>query len=308
MSKKQGEIDWPRHYAALLQFYNEHGTCNVPSYAVFECILPGMGDNGDDYRYHGKLGSWLRNQRQSRRGKNRSKITPEREALLQVLVDEGKFYWKCDNSTLQPSAAKQNTSGTNEWKRHYAALLKYYEENGTCNVPCSTIYECNLEGMGDNGEDYFYNRKLGTWLNNQRKARKGVMCKKLLPEREAQLQTLVDEGKLVWAAGPIAGLARRNDDTDWSRHYAALLSYFKEYGTCNVPQTTFYECELLGMGENGANYHYTGNLGFWLKYQREAKRGLRTCPLTGVREARLQQLVDEGFCCIIYCLLFVRDI
>ena len=253
-----------------------------------------MGDNGEDYHYHGKLGSWLRNQRQSRRGANRSKITPEREALLQALVDEGKFYWKCDNAVLHSALSKQNASGMNEWKRHYGALGKYYEEHGTCNVPCNTIYQCDLEGMADDGGTFHYNRKLGIWLNNQRKARKGLKCKKLLPEREAMLQILVDEGKLVWAAGPFAGLVRRNDDSEWSRHYAALLNYFKEYGTCNVPQTTFYECELVGMGESGENYHYTGNLGFWLKYQREAKRGLRTCPLTEARESRLQQLVDEG--------------
>ena len=90
VSQKQGELDWPRHYAALLDYYNEHGTCNVPTSTVYECVLPGMSDQGEDYHYKGKLGAWLKNQRQSRRGVTRSKITPEREDLLQLLVDEGK--------------------------------------------------------------------------------------------------------------------------------------------------------------------------------------------------------------------------
>lgn len=91
-AKHQAEIDWPRHYAALLEYYKEHGTCNVNSKHGYECNLVGMGDNGQDFHYVGKLGRWLRDQRQARKG-SRPKLTPERNAQLQKLVDEGEIYF-----------------------------------------------------------------------------------------------------------------------------------------------------------------------------------------------------------------------
>ena len=90
LKKKQGDIDWPLNYAALLEYYKEHGTYNVPCKAVYECDLKGLGENGGLYHYVGNLGIWLDNQRQAKKGKGAYKQTPEREALLQKLVDEGK--------------------------------------------------------------------------------------------------------------------------------------------------------------------------------------------------------------------------
>ena len=85
----QGDIDWPRHYAALLLYKELHGHCNVPRSVTCECVLPGM-EGVSDYEYRGKLGEWVHNQRQAKKGTQRSyKLTPEREALLQKLVDEG---------------------------------------------------------------------------------------------------------------------------------------------------------------------------------------------------------------------------
>ena len=80
-------ITWPRNYAALLEYYKVYGTCNVPYHAKYECDLEGLGEYGTVYRYVGNLGLWLAHQRTS---KKRNKITPERQALLQKLVDEGK--------------------------------------------------------------------------------------------------------------------------------------------------------------------------------------------------------------------------
>ena len=42
------------------------------------------------FHYKGKLGRWLMYQRQAKLGKyNKSKLLPEHEAKLQLLVDEG---------------------------------------------------------------------------------------------------------------------------------------------------------------------------------------------------------------------------
>jgi hypothetical protein len=91
MNKSLGDSNWPRNFAALLRYGEEYKTCNVPSKAVYECILPGMGDNGTDFQYMGRLGVWLNNQRRAKKGTHGSRrITPDREALLQMLVDEGE--------------------------------------------------------------------------------------------------------------------------------------------------------------------------------------------------------------------------
>ena len=83
-------LEWNTNYVALLWHYKEHGTCNVPSKAIYECDLEGLGENGGVYHYVGNLGRWLDTQRQTNKGQNNKKITPERQALLQKLVDEGK--------------------------------------------------------------------------------------------------------------------------------------------------------------------------------------------------------------------------
>ena len=82
--------DWSLHYAALLKYYDEHGTCNVPQATVYECKLPGMGKNGRTYHFKGKLGHWVRNQRQIKKGGSKKrKLTIEQKTKLQLLVDQG---------------------------------------------------------------------------------------------------------------------------------------------------------------------------------------------------------------------------
>ena len=88
--KRQGDIDWPRNYAALLEYYKMNGTCNVPYKTVYKCDLESLGENGGVYHYVGNLGTWLYTQRQAKKDKGNSKITLERQAWLQKLVDEGK--------------------------------------------------------------------------------------------------------------------------------------------------------------------------------------------------------------------------
>ena len=91
MSKAIGAVEWPRHYAALLEYAKEHGHCNVPWNKSYECLLPGMGDGGSDFAYSGKLGPWLQTQRRMKKGtKGNKRLTDEREAQLQTLVDQGR--------------------------------------------------------------------------------------------------------------------------------------------------------------------------------------------------------------------------
>ena len=91
----------------------------------------------------------------------------------------------------------------------------------------------------------------------------------------------------------------------WNTNYAALLEYYKEHGTCNVPRKGSYECDLEGLGEDGGVYHYMGNLGVWLCNQRQARNGQGNRKITPKRQALLQKLVDEGMCmCMCVCFSF----
>jgi hypothetical protein len=196
------------------------------------------------------------------------------------------------------------------WRHNYAALVKYCEEYGTCNVRKRHFFECILPGMGEGGSDYEYKGNLGLWLHRQRKAKKGLSKKFLTADREAQLQTLVDKGKiftcmiliilfismylfiglLLWDA---SCEKKEKSFLEWHIHYAALVKYGEEYGTCNISFKKSYECILPGMGENGSDYKYKGNLGLWLYTQRQVKKGHRGV-LRHEREAKLQILVDKG--------------
>ena len=105
-SKKRVEEDWPIHYAALLEYYKEYSHCNVPQKFTYECDLQDIAididtinseeaaaGNTNTYHYQGGLGRWLHTQRQAKKGAGTSKITPEHEAQLQILVDEGKYLY-----------------------------------------------------------------------------------------------------------------------------------------------------------------------------------------------------------------------
>ena len=74
-----------------------------------------------------------------------------------------------------------------------------------------------------------------------------------------------------------------------------MLQYKTEHGHCNVPQTDSYKCILRGLGEDGSDLEYSGNLGSWLSKQRSMKKGTAGYGrLRADREVLLQQLVDQG--------------
>jgi hypothetical protein len=189
-NKKLAVSDWNRHYSALVDYGRQNGHCNVPQCQSYECTLPGMGDDGGDYHYKGRLGIWLCTQRQSKKGM-RSALAPEREELLQELVDQGILLW--DVSHLS-SILKSKHHGEEEWPIHYAALLKFRDEFGHANIQQTRSYECELtaaDGVDVEGV-YHYAFKLGFWLSRQRHA---FRTGKLSADRIERLQELVDAGK-----------------------------------------------------------------------------------------------------------------
>lgn len=161
--------------------YLEHGHYNVPAQCRYDCVLEGLGDDGGDIHYFGRLGRWLDRQKCAKRGmKKTTKLTPEHEAQLQELVDKGLLRW--DASAIRNMAKERRHSEgkgpklphVSLWSKHFAALKKYGEEHGHCNIPLGENYRCVLHGLGPDGEDYQYEGRLGKWLYAQRCAKKGV--------------------------------------------------------------------------------------------------------------------------------------
>lgn len=68
----------------------EHGHCNVPRNQSYDCVLPGLEEDGSDVKYSGKLGKWLDTQRQKKNGIVGPRLATDREAQLQELVDRGE--------------------------------------------------------------------------------------------------------------------------------------------------------------------------------------------------------------------------
>jgi len=219
--KRVSDNQWPIHYAALLQFNSEFGHCNVPKDLYYRCQINQQQQQQDVnlqnfdmvnasicrreypdeyYCYEGRLGQWLQRQRQAKKGTSRSyKLTPDREAKLQSLVDSGLLKW--DASDMSGSAERKFI-GDSQWPLHYAALLQFGHENGHCNVPYNhRDYEYIVSvpnptaAMTDNEvktKTVVYKGRLGEWLNRQRQT-------KLTPERAELMQELVQNGMLRWS-------------------------------------------------------------------------------------------------------------
>lgn len=194
-------IGWRIHYAALLEYCKEHGTCNVPYHNRHMCLLSNFNADGTDLMYNGNLGHWLSDQRRRKRGtcSGGLKLSPEQNDLMQQLVDNGLLLWNALEDLGRTSSKMSKAKGDMEWPRNYAALLRYIAEFGHGNVPGKGVYECILPGLGDNGGDLQFKANLGSWLSDQRRRKKGTLNKlRLSPEREALLQELADRDVFKW--------------------------------------------------------------------------------------------------------------
>lgn len=72
--------------AALIEYGKEHGHYNVPVDAMYECVLPGMGPDGEDYMYTGPLGQWLLSEK-TRLGKATAHLSRDRELFIQMAIE-----------------------------------------------------------------------------------------------------------------------------------------------------------------------------------------------------------------------------
>lgn len=197
-----------------------------------------------------KLGKWLCKQREQRRTGG---IRPDREMLLQSILD---------TSNVNIPSTRPNDE--DDWLMMLDFLLWFGQEYNNCEVPFG--YEFPLcDGT---------TVKLGIWLSIQRQ----LMSRgSLRPEREAELQKLVDAGMMQWDP-PSRGL---NDGKKWAHMLDVLMRYGEEQNDYQAPSNYDYH---VGDGT-------VIKLGAWLSQQRHLKKRGRLPP---DRESRLQALVDQG--------------
>ena len=140
------------------------------------------------------------------------------------------------------------------WERGYKHLKEYFEGHGNIKVP--TKYIC------DDGY------KLGSWLNTQRKVRKGKVSGVLTKEKIDKL----DELGMVWDITPVRKPKKQKQvrikkeknpkENKYIKNYESMLKEYKKYVTTNndvlVP--------LSYVTDDGKK------LGKWLAWQRNAYR------------------------------------
>ena len=231
---------WNATFELLKSFGANHGHFHVP--CNYECNLP-------DGRCI-KLGKWLCKQREQKRN---GCIRSDREALLQGLVESNNLKMPCTRPNDE-----------DDWLMMYDFLLCFAEEYKHCFVPFN--YEFPL---GDGTTV-----KLGIWLSIQRQLHSRDS---LRPDREAELQKLVDAGMMCWDP-PNRGL---NDGRKWAHMLDVLLRYGEEQKDYQVPSNYDFH---VGDGT-------VIKLGAWLSQQRHLKKKGRLLP---DRESKLQELVDTG--------------
>lgn len=238
LSRTSEGVDWNKHFAALLEYGKIHNSYNVPQKFVFECDIPmsvAVGFESSEntsavYHYNGRLGRWLDNQRQFKKG-NGGKLYNERNRKLQVLVDEGKMVWhsqgagqrlskggsgaasserksRADPPNLARKREKRVTDES-EWSKHYAALLVYLKDNPARYINPKLRFTCEIpnetEEGGSSGMAAYTDGRLGQWCAAQRRLKKekdrgDINMYTAHPHREAYIQALVDEGVFVIAA------------------------------------------------------------------------------------------------------------
>jgi hypothetical protein len=183
------EARWEKMFAALIDYRNEYGDCDVPqSWSKIE-----------------GLGQWVGIQRQSYRKGNLS------EERIKRLEDIG-FHW----NKLEAY-----------WEKMFAALVEYKNGHGDCLVSRSWN---KVEGLGQ-------------WVDRQRHSyKKGKLS-------ESRIERLEAIG-FIW----------NFSDAHWEEMFAALVEYKNGHGNCDVPQRRANDEGLSKWVVSQRQAHKKGNL------------------------------------------------
>ena len=156
-------VSWDKYYGALKRFRNRNDHCRVPRVHVESGI---------------RLGDWVNSQRES----GKTDLLPERRQLLDSLG----FTWDVHSEL---------------WDQNFAALQKFHDREGHCNVPQK------------HSED---DLRLGQWVKDQRKR-----AERLTPKQIKRLSGL----NFIWNVL----------NWEWDQNFAALQKFHDQEGHSNVP-------------------------------------------------------------------------
>jgi hypothetical protein len=185
--RKAQERIWDRMFEALRAFRRRAGHLRVPR----------------GWKDEPSLAAWLASQRHLRR---KGALTPSRRKRLDELdADWHQARSRPQRDSMRPPSAHQRDAA---WERGFAALRRYRDRTGHCNVPARSAAD----------------PALARWVTLQRyRHRRG----KLDADRVDRLQAL----GFVWSGRDVR---RARGERRWEACYAELVEYRRRVGHCAV--------------------------------------------------------------------------
>ena len=258
--------NWEKMYSIAKMYYEQYGDLDVArSCRVIEERGKIIVLKKEDLKYNAaiRLGDWLRNQRQAKKGHGARSWDNDKEKKLNQI---GMIWEKNEQS----------------WNEMYDIAKKYYEQYGDLDVARSCrVIEERGKIIVLKKEDLKYNAaiRLGEWLNSQRRAKKGHGTCSWDNEREEKLNQI----EMIWdKSGP-----------SWNEMYDIAKKYYEQYGDLDVTiscRVIEERGKIIVLKKEDLKYNAAIRLGEWLNSQRRAKKGHGTCSWDNEREEKLNQI------------------
>ncbi len=176
-------VEWMRKYNLAKAYYDKHRDLEIPG--KFKTV------NGYEYDEDGeKLGQWISYMRSAKKGKSTSKITSDQIELLNKIG----MRWENINPMV-------------EWMKKYNLAKAYYDKHHDLEIPAK-FKTINGHEYDEEGE------KLGRWISDMRKAKKGKSTSKITPYQIKLLNKI--------------GMRWENIDpmVEWMRKYNLAKAYY----------------------------------------------------------------------------------
>ena len=248
---------WNTMYKKLLDFRAEHGHCLVPHSTKGNKELT-------------SLGRWVANQRvfyKMHQDGKQGHIKPQRIHLLEKI----DFVWNVNDMI---------------WDNKLQELIKYKEENGTCDVPP----KCSKE-----------HKKLRNWVELQRQQYRLYRAKRttsLSLERISKLEDMGFEWRISDGASDHSHSSKKKkraiidptkDELEewWNTNFEELKAYREENGHCRMHQRAPVDSQRSRQG--------TSRLRDFASWQRKEWKRLQKGEPSDMTPERIQQLEGIGF-------------
>lgn len=137
-----------------------------------------------------------------------TQYTPSDDYLRRIMTNELNKARHPEEKILKLTS-NNHCSGRKTWLHNYQCLIQYKKYNGHCNVL----------------QRYTPNKKLGTWVNNQRTEYRKLMNGQKSSMTKERITALEEIG-FEWNV---------DFEKKWRQRYLELVTFQEMYGHCNVP-------------------------------------------------------------------------